>query len=70
MTLFISFSVIVLVAALVGRTCARSRPGHHPRASADGGLWPGAVDAVGDAPHRHVELPDVGVRTHRSRARR
>ena len=31
MTVVISFVVIVLVAALVGRTCARSRPGSRHR---------------------------------------
>ncbi|PRY08310.1 hypothetical protein [Kineococcus rhizosphaerae] len=54
MTLFVSFAVIVLVAALVGRLCAKSKPGDH-----HGSLeWPAASgdDAGGtylDVSHHH-----------------
>ncbi|MGI4895120.1 MAG: hypothetical protein ACRYF3_08420 [Janthinobacterium lividum] len=62
MTLLISFFVIVLVAALVGRVVSRSRPGHHPRSSTDGASWPGASGGVtaDDGSARHVQLPDTG----------
>lgn len=33
MTLLVSFAVIVLVAALVGRSCARAKPGDRPGAA-------------------------------------
>lgn len=47
MTLFVSLVVIIGVAAIVGRICARSRPGDH-RSSADGTSPDG------------IALPDTG----------
>lgn len=51
MTLFVSFFVILLVAALVGRVCSSSRPGDRPRAEPDRRRSDLA---------RSVQLPDTG----------
>ena len=63
LTVLVSLVVILLVAALVGRVCSRTRPGQ--RRSADGDVWPGvAGGTAGEALGGSVELPDTGIRHH------
>lgn len=59
MTLIVSFVVILLVAALVGRVCSKARPGEHRGSAA--ASWPGVLggEADGDPGHT-VHLPDTG----------
>ena len=59
MTLIVSFLVILLVAALVGRVCSRSRPGEHHRAPTEPG-WPGLFGgSAGSDLGGTVHLPDT-----------
>ena len=55
MALIVSFAVILLVAALVGRVCSRARPGE--RRAGGGSAWPGVL---GGEFGRTVHLPDTG----------
>ncbi|MBB2901448.1 hypothetical protein FHR75_002236 [Kineococcus radiotolerans] len=55
MALIVSFAVILLVAALVGRVCSRARPGE--RRAGGGSSWPGVL---GGEFGRTVHLPDTG----------
>ncbi|WP_432565267.1 hypothetical protein [Kineococcus sp. SYSU DK003] len=55
MTLFVSLVVILLVAAVVGRVCAKSRPGD--RHGSSDSSWPAVF---GGEFGRTVELPDTG----------
>jgi hypothetical protein len=59
-TLIVSFLVILLVSALVGRVCAKSRPGEH-RVHGDPS-WPGVIGGSvgGDLGSTTVHLPDTG----------
>ncbi|NAZ86553.1 hypothetical protein [Kineococcus indalonis] len=70
MTVLVSLVVILLVAALVGRTVARARPGVRPsRARPRAGLGIELPDVVGGrrAAPPSVHLPDT--EAHRSRRR-
>ena len=60
MTLIVSFLVILLVSALVGRVCAKSRPGEH-RVHGDRS-WPGVIGGSvgGELGSTTVHLPDTG----------
>lgn len=63
MTVVISLVVIVLVAALVGRTCARARPGSRHRAAAvdgGGGSAPLTVDVSDARTSRGAWVPSDG----------
>ena len=48
MTVLVSLVVILIVAALVGRTCARSRPGARPAGAPPTGLGIELPDVVGE----------------------
>lgn len=50
MTLFVSFVVIVLVAGLVGRLCAKAKPGDHHWSGVD---TPDAAGTYLDVSHHH-----------------